>query len=99
MAAPITPSAADWKDEVELVYDLFNISPNVTCTDTIARHTGKWRVKHIWVEWAKPSFVADEIKKLVDEGWLVETFAGMTKPQEEIDLANTTIVARKRSAS
>lgn len=89
--------APNWTDEVEFEYELFLVSPDINCTDTIARSAGKYTTKIIWVEWAKPDFVKTLIDSLIATGWSVEEFSSPSKPQEELDIFNTTITARKRT--
>ena len=90
-------SAPNWKDEIDIVYEIYKVSPTVDCTDTIARTAGKYTTRMIWIEWATPAFVEAEVAALIADGWVVESLGAPSKPQEEMDICNTSIIARKRS--
>ena len=97
MAAPIP--APNWIDEVTITYNMYTVTPNVGCTKTIARHTGKWQTRFIWIEWATMAFVQAKVAELVSGGWQVDGVPAPAKPREELDIANITLTARKRTAS
>jgi len=92
-------TAPQWTDEVELSYELFQVTPDVECNSTIARSKGTYTSRHILMEWCTPAFVQSTMEGLIAAGWTLDQPPVPAKPQEELDIANATIIARKRTAT
>jgi len=93
------PNAPNWRDDVAITYDLFTVGPVIDCSNSIARKTGTWTTKTVWAEWYGPGDVRDITTELTGGGYTIEDISSPSKPQEEIDLMNFTITARKRTGT
>ena len=89
--------APNWKQEIGFEYELFHVTPSFDCKATAARTRGYWATRQIWVEWTTPIKLKGLIETLQTNGYTVE-FSNPSKPMEELDMLNTEITARKRSA-
>ena len=87
----------NWRNDVEISYKLYAVSPNVGGTDTIARLDGCYRQRKIWFEWMT-SVELSNIIKVTLLGWTIQSDANPSKPQEELDVLNGTVTAMKRTS-
>lgn len=86
--------AINYTESVRFEYDEWDVKPS-TGGATIAKKTGHWIVETVLCELCTASFIQSKVQAYAAAGYLV-SFSQPSKPDEAVDMLNTTITARKR---